>query len=344
MENYTIRFIYDRKNETTFKDGKKRGKEYKEEALVQVEVRQDKTSKRAFVSTHVRVRPDQIQLDNPFKIKNHEKEKVLTRKAMNIMRQVDAFVSSDRCKSISDVKLWDKDERNSMESVIVFIRHESIRENEGKSLSTFSNLNSLISRIEEFNKIKTFKDITYANILDFDAHLRKTIKSQPTLYKRHKDFERYIKLAIKKGITTYNPYNEFEVRKGKHKDPTFLTEAELHKLIKHKPDNAKLERVKDLFLFQCFTGLAYVDMQSFSKNDIIEINGAKAIGSSRIKTDESFVLLLFPEAESILVKYDYELPVISNQKYNLYLELLGAGAGINKNITSHVARQNHFRN
>lgn len=337
MENYTIRFVYDYRNKTGHK-GKVKGKEYQKEGLLQIEVRQDKTDKRAYVTTHVKVAPNQISLNNPFKIINHDRDKTLTRKANNIFRQVDAFVSSDRCRSISDVGLWDKDEQYINEVVVDFIKRESLRENAGKSLSTVSNFNSFISRLEEFGKIKTFKDITYTNILDFDAHLRITIKAQPALYRRHKEFERYIKVAIKKGITKYNPYDEFEVKKGKHKDPTFLTEAELQLLIKHTPANAKLERVKDLFLFQCFTGLAYVDMQGFSKDDIIEVNGSKAIGSSRIKTDESFILLFLPEAEKIADKYDYKLPIISNQKYNSYLELLGAGAGINKSITSHVAR------
>lgn len=338
MDNYTIRFIYDRKNETTFKDGKKKGVEYKETALVQIEVRQDKTSKRAFVSTHVKVRPDQIQLDNPFKIKNHELEKSLTRKALNIMRQVEAFVASDRCKTIADVKLWDKDDQYINESVIDFIKREALRDNEGKALSTIKNVNAFISRLEEYGKIKTFKDITYSNILDFDAFLKKTINSQPTLHKRHKYFERYIKLAIRKGISVENPYQNIEIKRGKHKDPTFLTESELQKLIAYVPGNSKLERVKDLFLFQCFTGLAYVDMQAFSKDDVVDINEAKAIRSSRTKTDESFILFFFPEAEAIAEKYDYKLPIISNQKYNSYLELVGAGAGLNKKITSHVAR------
>lgn len=337
MEDYTIRFVYDRKNETGYR-GKKKGVKYKDEALLQVEVRQDKTSKRAFVSTHVRLAPNQVSKENPLKIVSHDREKIVTSKAKNIFRQIDAFASSDRCITIADIKNWDKEDQYINEVVVDFINREALRENLGKSLSTVQNFDSFVNRLEEFGKIKTFKDITYSNILEFDAFLRKTINSQPTLYRRHKEFERYIKIAIKKKITKYNPYEEFDLKKGKHKDPTFLTEAELQKMIHHTPANDKLDRVKDLFLFQCFTGMAYVDMQSFSKDDIIEVNGEKAIGSSRQKTDESFVLLFLPEAEKIATKYNYKLPIISNQKYNSYLELLGAAAGINKNITSHVAR------
>jgi site-specific recombinase XerC len=100
----------------------------------------------------------------------------------------------------------------------------------------------------------------------------------------------------------------------------------------------RLQKIKDLFIFQCFTGMAYVDMQNFSRTDVSEMQGMKVIRSSRTKTDESFVALLLPEAERIAEKYSYTLPQISNQKYNDYLKLLGAGAGIDKPLTSHVAR------
>ena len=63
-------------------------------------------------------------------------------------------------------------------------------------------------------------------------------------------------------------------------------------------------------------------MTNFSKNDIIEVDEMKAIRSNRVKTDESFITLFFPEAEKIAEKYNYELPKLSNQKYNDYLKIL----------------------
>jgi integrase len=104
------------------------------------------------------------------------------------------------------------------------------------------------------------------------------------------------------------------------------------------PEMERLQKVRDLFIFQCFTGMAYVDMQNFSRKDVSEMRGMKVIRSSRTKTDESFVALLLPEAEEIAEKYGYVLPRLSNQKYNDYLKLLGTGAGIVKSLTSHVAR------
>ncbi len=86
--------------------------------------------------------------------------------------------------------------------------------------------------------------------------------------------------------------------------------------------------------------MAFIDLMGFSQNDISEIDGIKVIRSNREKTDESFITLFLPEAENIANKYNYELPKMSNQKYNDYLKLLGAAAGIKKVITTHLASHN----
>lgn len=335
MRDYSMRFVYDRKNETGFKK-KKKGKTYKSIGLLQIEIKEDGTDKRAWVSAGIKIRPDQYSMTNGvLKIKNHDNAKSLMGKARERFNEIEAFVSSGKCKNISDVKNWNKPETDTV-SLIKFIEEEARKENLGKS--SLSNFNSFMTRLKEFGKITQFSDLTYENIVDFDRFLKPTNKSQPVLYRKHKYLEHYIKIAIKRKIIDYNPYLDFEVKKGKHKDPTFLTPEEIRKIEKYKPVNDKLEKIKDLFLFQCWTGLAYVDMQLFSKNDIVKISGSNAIRSSRTKTDENYILRFMPVAKEIAEKYNYCLPKISNQKYNEYLDLLAAAVGINKNITSHVAR------
>lgn len=330
-----MRYIFDRKNETGYRN-KIKGKKYKDLGLIQIEIRKDGTDKRAYVSTNVKVTPDQFAMsDGVLKIKNHDNAKSLSGKIRDRFNEVAAFISSDKCNNLSDVKYWDKDEVQSL-SLIRFIEQEAGKENLGKS--SLGNFNSFMARLNGFGKIKTFADLTYSNIADFDTYLRKYITSQPTLYKKHAMLKHYIIIAIKRDMLIKNPYDNFEVKKGKHKEPTFLTPEELQLIINYIPVNEKLERVKDLFLFQCFTGMAYVDMQAFSKSDVVIINEEEAIKSSRIKTDESYVLYFLPIPKEIAEKYNYNLPTISNQKYNDYLDLLAAGAGINKNVTSHVAR------
>jgi site-specific recombinase XerD len=205
--------------------------------------------------------------------------------------------------------------------------------------ATLEHHSALINQIEQFGKIKTFSDITYENINDFDFFLKKNgVKENSTLNKRHSTLRRYIKQAIYMDRCKKDPYTEFKMPAKKGKDPVFLEEYEIEKILGYTPLIAKLQQVKDLFIFQIFTGMAYIDLMNFSKNYISELNGMKVIRSKREKTDESFITLFLPEAEKIAVKYNYSLPKLSNQRYNDYLKLLGAGSGVNKNLTTHVAR------
>lgn len=338
MKDYSIRYVFDRKNETGHKDKVKvKGKKYADTGLVQIEVRKDGTDKRVWISTGVRVTPDQFHVkDGTIKIKNHINEKSLTGKIKDRMREIDTYVSSDRCRDISDVKNWNKQDTSTF-SVIDFIRDELKRKDPSYSVVEYNN--SFIKRLEEFGKIKTFSDLTYDNIVGLDTHLRKTIESEPTLYKRHSLFKGYIQEAINRGIYNgMNPYSLFKNKKGKSKDPVFLDESELQKVIEYKPDYGYLERAKDLFLFQCYTGLAYADLMDFSSESVSVLDGDKIMRSSRIKTDENYILWFTPDAEKIAEKYKYDLPKLTNQKYNEYLKDIAANTGITKSLTSHTAR------
>ena len=194
-------------------------------------------------------------------------------------------------------------------------------------------------RLREYGRIKTFDDLTYNNILGLDEVLRRTIISEPTLYKRHSLFKGYIQEAINRGLFAGpNPYILFNNKKGKSKDPIFLTEEDVKLIKEYTPDYGYLERAKDLFLFQCYTGLAYADLMAFTKDSIQVFDGYKTIRSNRVKTDENFISLFLPDAESIADKYKYVLPRLTNQKYNEYLKEVATGAGINKTMTSHTAR------
>ena len=326
MDNAQLRFIFDRYNVAN-NDTKK--------GVLQIEVRLFGSNRRKLITTGVHLYKNQFSEKNGFTCKNHDNATAITGKVARQFRKIEAFVLSDKCKSLDDVKYWNDDSGRTT-SVIEFMLDE-LRRND-PSMDVVEYHSSLITRLTEFGKIKTFSDITYENVVDFDAYLRRTIKSQPTLYRRHTTLHRYVKEAINRGLHNYDPYLSFKLKKGKSKDPVFLLESELDEIKKYKPTSERLARVKDLFIFQCFTGMAYTDVCSFSKGDIYEAEGKKVIRSSRNKTDESFITLLLPEAEAIAEKYGYDLPKISNQKYNDYLKLLGAGAEIDKALTSHVAR------
>ena len=118
---------------------------------------------------------------------------------------------------------------------------------------------ALINQIESFGRFKTFSDFTYVNIIDFDAHLKDNGLAQPTAYKRHSLLHGYIKEAINRGYCSYDPYITFRPKKGKSTDPTYLDEEKLEALknydLSKETESDSLTRVKDLFVFQCFTGI-----------------------------------------------------------------------------------------
>jgi len=125
-----------------------------------------------------------------------------------------------------------------------------------------------------------------------------------------------------------------------------LNMAEIDRLAGLSLQRDVLKSVRDVFLMQCYTGLAYADIRQLSKSHIsIGDNGTQWIRMKRQKTSVSFAVPLLPAALAILDKYmpnsDPEtplLPVITNQKMNENLKLLQELAGISKNLTTHLAR------
>lgn len=98
------------------------------------------------------------------------------------------------------------------------------------------------------------------------------------------------------------------------------------------------EVARDMFIFSCYTGLAYSDLVKITKSDIIEENGKLIIEDKRQKTGSGYHIVLLPQAENILKKYDFNLNLLSNQKCNQYLKLIAQRCGIRINLTMHVGR------
>ncbi|MBN8705870.1 MAG: site-specific integrase [Bacteroidetes bacterium] len=131
------------------------------------------------------------------------------------------------------------------------------------------------------------------------------------------------------------PSEFFEtIVKSRKADKVFLTLKELNSIMEYIPDNEKLKRIKDIFLFQCFTGIRYSDLSHLKPEDIkqIQIDGLfyRFIEKRQIKTQDIVKIPLIKQAENILKEYKDNLPVPSNQKYNQYLKELMEKVGINE--------------
>ena len=124
----------------------------------------------------------------------------------------------------------------------------------------------------------------------------------------------------------------------------FLSEEELKRIMEKKLATPRLEAVRDIFIFSCFTGLSYIDIKNLRESDIITRNEERWIATSRHKTGVSCDIPLLEVPQKILLKYTGKdekgrlLPILSNQKMNAYLKEIADLCSIEKNLTCHVAR------
>jgi site-specific recombinase XerD len=185
-------------------------------------------------------------------------------------------------------------------------------------------------------------------ITDLEFYLR-SIKNcaNNTAVKYIRNFRKIIKICLNNDWLEKNPFSKYE-GKVYEIDKEFLTEEEIQKIYAKKFMNTRLEQVRDIFIFCCFTGLAYIDVQQLRSDHLgIGIDGNKWIFKNRQKTDTRSKIPLLPIAEDLIHKYsnhpkcineDRILPVLSNQKMNSYLKEIGDVCGIQKEITFHMAR------
>lgn len=341
MSNFRMKLVFDRRK--TANNTTKCG-------YLEIYIYDKDNSEKMYLSTGVELFANQFlqPKGERGRVIKHPNIIAINRDIKEIWDEVESFVLSSDCKSLDDIKKW-KSKDPEIYSFIQFAKRYQLERAKKISEGTARHHDLLVRRLQDYGKIITFEDINYKNIVGFDVYLRDLGLAEVSLYKPHAILRSYIDEAIRRDKVKSNPYIRFELKRGKSPDPVFLVESEvkaIESLILDKLTDKKIERVRDMFLFQCYTGLSYADMKKFKKSDIyiqdvIRDNKTikvEVIRSNRKKTDERFIIPILPQARKILEKYDYELPIITNEKYNDYLKLLAAKAELNKNISSHAGR------
>lgn len=178
---------------------------------------------------------------------------------------------------------------------------------------------------------------------DFDFYLKSEKKQkQITINKSIQRVRKIIKLALAKGYLKKDPFILYRPKKYETK-VVYLNQKELDKLEQHTFKQARLNQVKDMFVFCCYTGLAYQEMSNLKQEHLIKgFDGAIWIQMMRQKTKSKVSIPLLPTASKIIDKYKDEnrlLPIISNQKFNSYLKEIAELIGIEKRLTHHIARK-----
>ena len=327
MKYPTLRFVFDRKH---IASEKKKG-------LVQIEVTSE--GKRKWIGTQVKVYPN--QWDDRKKVIRSMESIQLNAILDSMMNNINEFITSliKNNQPFDFEKLnYFLEKSNKSVSYIDFVRMR-IEERTDIEESTRKQHRTLLKSLEDFGRINYIDDLTKQNIILYDDFLHKQGISQPTVYNYHKRNKRYIHEAMKFELISDDPYDGLTFERGKFDKRKYLTEQELHKMETCEINSQSIDRIRDLFLFQCYTGFAYSDFAKFDfERDVENRNGKYIIADRRKKTNEDYYIVLLSPAMKILKKYNFKLPIISNQQYNIMLKVAAQYAKINKSITTHVAR------
>lgn len=190
-----------------------------------------------------------------------------------------------------------------------------------------------------------FKDLDLKFIQDYEFFLKaEKSLALATTNKMIQRFRKIVKLAISQDILQKEPFTSYKVKHIK-KEITYLTREELAKIEEYQFKAERLQIVADMFVFCCYTGLAYNEMVNLEKSHIIiGFDGNEWINMIRGKTQHLLSVPLLSRGKKIIEKYDYvdekkALPKFSNQKFNAYLKEIADIVGLNKRLTHHLARR-----
>jgi site-specific recombinase XerD len=253
-------------------------------------------------------------------------------------------------------KLLGIDERARMLIPIFQDHNNKIKELVGKEYSpgTLERYTTSLKHTIEFMQWKynisdiDITKIDHAFITDYEFWLRSVRNcANNTAVKYLKNFNKIIKLCLANDWLDKNPFANYK-SKVKEVERVYLTEDEIQNIINKDFKTERLSLVRDIFLFSCFTGLAYIDVKNLTKSHIsYGIDGEKWIFTHRQKTESASKIPILPVTQMIIDKYENHplcnnenklLPILSNQKMNAYLKEIAAVCEIEKELTFHIAR------
>lgn len=253
-------------------------------------------------------------------------------------------------------KLLGTEERQRMLVPIFKDHNNKIKELVGKEYApgTLERYTTSLKHTIEFMQWKynvsdiDITKIDHAFITDYEFWLRSVRNcANNTAVKYLKNFNKIIKLCLANDWLDKNPFANYK-SKVKEVERVYLTEAEIQSIIEKDFKTERLSLVRDIFLFSCFTGLAYIDVKNLTKSHIsFGIDGEKWIFTHRQKTESASKIPILPVTQIIIDKYenhpqcnneDKLLPILSNQKMNAYLKEIAGVCEIEKELTFHIAR------
>lgn len=227
------------------------------------------------------------------------------------------------------------------QSFIKFCEERAEIRKYGRSVDSCERYDRFLRWFKQWGVIQTFADITDINVLAMDKALAGTgMKPYSKWQNYHRFLNSFILDAKEAGFVSRNPYKWLNIAKEKSSGGLgkYLSPDEFRRISEVQPPTRELERARDVFVFQTWTCLSYVDLAAFDAGKLQRMNGRYVYVGKRGKTNQEFTFLLLKPAERILRKYHNHLPIVNNAKYNDNLKILAVMAGIDKPVSSHWAR------
>jgi integrase len=275
----------------------------------------------------------------------------------NINDEINNAIAERRAIDVADIKrrAWVLVADESSTSFLEWCRDqlEQLTHADG----TLKHYQTMLSRLQDFDTIRRWQDLTVENIYKWDAYLHKLTKRQsdgeikagkPTetisdaaIFNYHKCLKALLNRAVLFDRIKQNPYDRLKgkFKRGDRERIDFLTDEEMAAFESlHPMAGSKMSMARDLFVFQMFTGLAYSDAQNFDISDYKLIDGVWKNTGERIKTGVAYTSQLLPPVVEILEKYNWQVPHLDNADYNRCLKALGMACGIERPLHSHMAR------
>ena len=236
-----------------------------------------------------------------------------------------------------------------------FVKEINLKVGTEYAIGTLRNYNATLGHLKDFIlngfQVKDYplKDLNYKFITDFELMCKTNwgCKRNSTSVKHIQRIRKVVGIALANEWLEKDP---FLLYKGKQDSTNikFLTQEELIAIEEKEFSIDRLEKVRDIFIFSCYTGYSYSDVKKFTTQDLVMgIDGLKWIYTARTKNDNKSNVPLLPKALAIIEKYKTNpevinkntlLPVLSNEKTNSYLKEIADVCGIRKNLTFHMAR------
>ncbi|OCX52798.1 hypothetical protein BEL04_00230 [Mucilaginibacter sp. PPCGB 2223] len=248
-------------------------------------------------------------------------------------------------------------EQRTRELLALFKKHnDEMKAMIGKGVAkgTWTNFNTTYRHVSDF--LHTQYQVKEINILSLDLefvkklyHWFRTVKNlgHNSALKNIANLKKIVIECKDNGWLPVDPFAKFDLTR-EEVETTFLVKEEIQAIADKEIRNERLCRVRDVFIFCCFTGLAFSDVKQLKKSEVnIGVDSELRIYKGRQKTGTPSLIPLLPITQKILTKYQYDkqclasnqlLPVLSNQKYNAYLKEIAILCDIDKELKTHIAR------